>query len=96
MEAQSYALRELLEFRRVELFPEFGLACEDDAQHLFLVRLDVREHADLLEHLERQVLRLVDDKYHFLVIRVLLDQEHVEHIEQFDFALLERPEAEFR
>ena len=41
-------------------------------------------------------MRLVDDQHDFLVIRILLDQEHVEHVEQFHLALVEGLEAEFR
>ena len=45
------------------------------------MRLDAREQANLLENLARQVLRLVDDEQHFLAVRILLDQEHIEHVE---------------
>ena len=64
MEAQADALRELHELRRIELFVELGLAGENDAQHLLLGGLDAGQHADLLEHLQREVLRLVDDQQH--------------------------------
>ncbi len=37
---QPDALRKLHEFRRVELFVEFGLAGQDDTQHLLFGRLD--------------------------------------------------------
>ncbi len=96
MEPQPHPLSKLLELRGVEFLPEFRLPGEDDAQHLFLVGLDTRQHANLFEHLERQVLRLVDDQYDLLAVGILFDQEHVEHVQQFDLALVEGLEAEFR
>ncbi len=73
---------------------QLGLAREDDAQQLFLLRLETRQQAHFLEHLARQVLRFVDDEQDLLAGRVLLDHEVLEHRQQLDFAFAERLEAE--
>ena len=86
MEAQADALRELDQLRRVELLVELGLPGEDDPQHFLLGRLDAGEHADLLEHAVREVLRLVDDQQNLAAGRVLLDQELVERRDQLGLA----------
>ncbi len=94
MEAQAHALRELDQLRRVELVVELGLPRQDDAQHLVLGGLHAREHADLLEHLVAEVLRLVDDQQHLAAVGVLLDQEIVERREHLGLPHLEGLEAE--
>ena len=94
MKTQSNALHELLELGRVERVAKFRLAREYDPQHLLLVRLDTGQQADLLEHLLRQVLCLIHDQHDFLAVAVLLDKEHVQHVEQLDLVLLERFESE--
>jgi hypothetical protein len=55
-----------------------------------LRRLDARQQPQLFEHLEAQVLRLVDDQQHLAAVRVLLDQEVVQCREQLGLAHLER------
>ena len=40
MESQPHALHELLQTVRLQSFTEFGLASENDAQHLLLGRFD--------------------------------------------------------
>ena len=96
VEAQPHALAQLDEVLGVELCVQLGLAREDDAQHLLLGRLDAGEQAHFLEHLVREVLRLVDDQQHLAAVRVLLDQEVVERGEQFGLAHAERAEPELR
>ncbi len=95
VKAQADALHQLLQPRRLDRFAQLRLAAQDDAQHLFLVRLDAGHQADLLQHLVAEILRLVDDQHDLLVIGILLDQVHIEHVEQLDLALVERLEAEF-
>ncbi len=73
---------------------QLGLARQDDAQHLLLGRLDAREQAHFLQHLVAEVLRFVDDQQHPAAVRVLLDQEVVERVEEFRLAHAERAEAE--
>jgi len=94
VEAQADALRKLHELRRVQFLVEFGLARQDDAQHLVLGGLDAREHAHLFEDARREVLRLIDDQQDLAVRGVLLDQELVQGGEQFGLAHLEGLEAE--
>ncbi|MFO1409517.1 MAG: hypothetical protein U1F06_03965 [Steroidobacteraceae bacterium] len=96
VEAQAHALRELDQFRRVELLVQLRLAGEDDAQHLLLRRLDAGEHAHLLEHALGEVLRLVDDQQHLAAGGVLLDEEVVERRQQLGLLHLEGREAELR
>jgi hypothetical protein len=84
----------LHQFRRVQLEVQFRLAGEDDAQHLVLGRLDPGQHPHFLQHLRRQVLRLVDDHQHLAVVGVLLDQELVQRGEDLRLLHLERLEAE--
>jgi hypothetical protein len=43
---------------------QLGLAHQDQLQKLILVGVDVGEHPQLFEPLDRQVLRLVDDQHH--------------------------------
>ena len=94
METQADALRELHQLRRIEFFVELGLAGENDAQHLLLRGLDAGQHADFLEHLQREVLRLVDDQQHLAAGGVLLDEEAVEGRDQLGLLHLEGREAE--
>ena len=62
VEARDHALGELLEVRALEHRAQLGLADQDDLQQLPLVGLEVGEKAQLLEHLGREHLRLVDDE----------------------------------
>ncbi len=41
-------------------------------------------------------MRLVDDQHDLLALGVLLNEEHVQGVEQFDLTLIERLEAELR
>ncbi len=94
VETQADALRELHQFRRIEFFVELGLAGENDAQHLLLGGLDAGQQADFFEHLEREILRFVDDQQHLAAGRVLLDEEAVERGDQLGLLHLEGREAE--
>ncbi len=94
VEAQSHALHELNQFPGIELLVELGLSREDDAQHLLLGRLDAREHANFLEHLVAQVLRLVDDQHDLASGDVLLGEKLVEGRQHLGLFHVERREAE--
>ena len=94
VKAQAHALHELLQVRRVELVGKLRLAGDNDAQQLFLLELEPGQQAYFLEHLARQILRLVDDEEEPLPRRVLLDHVVLQHREQLDFPLAERLEAE--
>ena len=59
------------------------------------MRLDTGDQPNFFQDLGTQILRFVDDQHDLLVVRVLLDKEGVEHVEQLDLALIERLEAEF-
>ena len=81
MEARDHALRQLLEVGPLEHRAQLGLADEDDLQQLPLVGLEVGEQAQLLEHVDRQHLRLVDDEDVVLADGVGLEQEVVERVD---------------
>ncbi len=79
--ARDHALRELLELGPPEQVAQLGLADQDDLQQLALVGLEVGQQAQLLQHLGRQHLRLVDDQHVVLADRVRLEQELVQRVE---------------
>ena len=81
VKARDHPLRQLLEFRTRQHRAQFGLADQDDLQQLALAGLQVRQQAQLLEHVGRQVLRLVDDEHAGLAERVRPQHEIVERIE---------------
>ena len=67
-------LPQLLELRRRELVAQVRLADQHDLQQLRFLGLEVREHAQLFERAEAQVLRLVDDQQHQPSGETLVDQ----------------------
>ena len=81
MEARDHALGELLELGPLEHRAQLGLADQDDLQQLALVGLEVGQQAQLLEHLGRELLRLVDDEHVVLADGVGLQQEVVERVD---------------
>ena len=72
VEARDHALRQLLELGPREHRAQLGLADQDDLQQLALVGLEVGQQAQLLEHVGREILRLVDDQHVVLADRVRL------------------------
>ena len=54
---------------------------EDDLQQLALAGLQIGQQAQLLQHVGRQVLRLVDDEHVVAPGGMLLQQEGVERIQ---------------
>ena len=80
--AAGDALRELPQVVAREHVAQFGLADQDDLQQLLRFGLEVGEQAHLLEHLGRQVLRLVDDQHHALALGMRLEQVAIEDVDQ--------------
>ncbi len=76
-------LVELAQVLEREHLAQLGLTDEDDLDQLLLLRLEVREEADLLENLRRKVLRFVDDKHAVLTPRRLLQQVLIQPLDQF-------------
>src|SRR5204862_8136256 len=76
------ALVELPQLRRSQQRLQVQLPDEDDLQQFFLVGLEIRQDADLLEHRQRQVLRLVDDQHGARLERNQREQEIVERLDQ--------------
>ena len=74
MIADRDPLSELLELRRRELVAQVRLADEHDLQQLRLLGLEVRQHAQLFERPEAQVLRLVDHQQNQAPGEPLIDQ----------------------
>jgi hypothetical protein len=81
VKAGDDALGELLELGPLEHRSQLGLADQDDLQQLPLVGLEVGQEAQLLEHLRREHLRLVDDEDVVLADGVGLQQEVVERVD---------------
>ena len=81
VKARDDALRELFQLGPCEHGAQLGLADQDDLQQLALVRFQVGEQAKLLEHVDRQALRLVDDEHVVLPDRMGAQQELIERVE---------------
>ena len=79
--AGDHPLRELFQVLAREHGAQLGLADQDDLQQLALARLEVGEQAQLLQHVGRQVLRLVDDEHVVAPGGVGAQQEVVQRIE---------------
>ena len=79
--SRDHALRQLLEFRAREHAAQLGLADQHDLQQLALAGLQVGQQAQLLQHVGRQVLRLVDDQHVVLADRVGAQQVLVEPVD---------------
>ena len=76
------ALGKLAQFRAIEHVAQLGLAKQDDLQQLLRRRFQVGQQADLLQRIQGQVLRLVDDQHHAQALRVGIQQIGVECIRQ--------------
>ena len=82
MVARGDALRELAQVVARQHRAQFRLPQQDDLQQLLRGGLEVGEQAHLLQRIERQVLRLVDDQHHAQPLRVGLEQVGVEYVDQ--------------
>ena len=78
--ARDDALRELLQARFGEALAQLGLADQHDLQQLVRVGLQIRQQAQLFEHLAAEVLRLVDDQQAVPSGRMPGQQEGVERV----------------
>ncbi len=67
---------------RAEQRAQLRLPDQDDLQQLLGLGLEIGEQPDLLEHLGRQVLRLIDDQHHAPTLRVRAQQVAVEQVDQ--------------
>ena len=77
-------LGELGQARLGDQVAELGLADEHELEELVLVGVDVREHPQFLERLDREVLGLVEDQHRPPAAGVLLDEEILELGEELD------------
>ncbi len=80
MEARNHALRQLFELGPCKHVAQLRLADQHDLQELAFMRLEVGQQAQLLQHIRGEVLRLVDDQYIALALRVSLQQVGVDRI----------------
>ena len=85
MATQSDALTKLAHLGKLQLLLQFRLAGQNDLEQFLCGRLQIRQKADLLEHLERQVLRFVHHEHGRFPRAVALQQPLVEP--QQDLAL---------
>src|SRR5262249_47270915 len=92
--AQRDALVQLRELGIEQQLAQLRLADEDDAQQLARGRLQVEEQADLLQQLDGEGLRLVEDDHARAAGLALRDQVRVERVEQIGLALTGRREPE--
>ena len=76
------ALGELTEILALEQRDQLGLADQDDLQKLLSRRFQIREEPDLLEHLGREILRLVDDDDRASAARVRIEQVAIERVDE--------------
>ena len=81
VETCDHPLGQLLQRRRGQQLAQFVLADQDDLQQLALGRLEVGQQAQLLQHVGREVLRLVDDQHAAVSGGVAAQQEDVERVE---------------
>ena len=79
--ANHQALFELPQGRVIELGFEFGLAHQDNLQELLRRGLQIRQHAQMLERLERHVLHFIDQQRHIAALFVFLDQDLMQAID---------------
>src|SRR4029450_10747802 len=68
----------------VELACELRLAKQHNLHEFLRGRLQVREHAQIFQGLDRHVLGLVDDQRHVPALFVLLEQCLVETVDQLE------------
>ena len=78
------ALDELAQIRPRQQFAQLGLADQDDLQQKIAVRVDVRQQAQLLELLDADIVRLVDDDGDLVALGVAFDRELLEAGEALD------------
>ena len=92
--AHRNALPELLEFDRRQLVAQVRLTDEHDLHQLRLLGLEIREHPQLFERGEAQVLRFVDDEQDHAPREPLIDEVLREVAQQQRLAAARRIEPE--
>src|ERR1039458_467123 len=75
LSANSNSLFELPETDRIQFLVEFGLPDQHDLQQLVVVGFEVRQKADFLKDVRRQVVCLIDNEDRCQPIRTALDQK---------------------
>jgi hypothetical protein len=78
--ACDHALGQLFEFGARKHRAQFGLADQDDLEQLAFAGLEIGQQAQLLEHVARQVLRLVDHQHVVQALCVRRQQVAVDRI----------------
>src|SRR5262249_1848445 len=73
---------------------QLRLADQDHMKDLLLPGLQSREHANFLEHLQAQVVRIVDNQHDLLVLEELVDEKGIQHIQELNLFRIERIQAE--
>ena len=90
--AAGDALRELAQLDAAEQLAQLRLADQDDLQQLLRFGLEIGEQAHLLEHLGREVLRLVHHQHDAPAVGVRLQQVVAQQVDQvLEAALRARP-----
>src|SRR3989338_775187 len=92
--AHPDALAQLLERWQRQLLAQLRLSDKDDLDQLIFIRLEVREHADLLQQAQAEILRLVDDEHDVVAGGSLLHEELVQLAEERQPVVAHRVEAE--
>ena len=82
MEASGNPLCQLAQLPALQRLPKLRLSDQENLQQFMGVRLQIGEHADLLQHPGGQVLRLVDHQYRTLSLGMGLQQVIVEPIQE--------------
>ena len=92
----GHALPELLHLGALQDLAELGLADQEGLQQRLVAELEVRQHAQFLDRLRRQVLRLVDDQQAALALAGLADQEGLDRDQQLGLRRVLDVDAERR
>ena len=82
METGGDPLGKLLHFGTGDHFPEFGLPEEDDLEKLAAARFKICQKPQLLEHIEAEVLGLIDDKNGMIALGVDFEEVTVEAVDK--------------
>ena len=80
--AAGDALRQLAQLDAAQQLAQLGLADQDDLQQLLGFGFEIGEQAHLLEHVGREVLRLVDHQHDALAFGMRLEQVEAQQVDQ--------------